>query len=63
MPKRQSLSKKKPQTKKDSKRIKKAPKAKKASGPPEDENFSIAEKDLVELPAIDMSAPEKKIIP
>ena len=63
MTKRQSLSKKKPQTKKDSKRIKKNSKAKKGAGSSGDDNFSVAKKDLVELPAIDMSAPEKVIIP
>ena len=36
-----------------------APEAKKATK----ESFSVAKKDLVELPAIDMSAPEEEIIP
>lgn len=38
---------------------KKAPEVKKATK----ESFSVAKKDLVELPAIDMSAPEEEIIP
>ena len=38
---------------------KKVPEAKKATK----ESFSVAKKDLVELPAIDMSAPEEEIIP
>ena len=30
---------------------------------PLEQNYSVAEKDLVDLPAIDMQAPEKEIIP
>ena len=67
MPKRTSVAAKKEtkQPKVMGKKITKSPPKTLSKGKqqPLEENYSVAEKDLIDLPAIDMQAPEKEIIP